>query len=64
MDEIIKISKKHSRRDIDWKNIKITFVISKRNRCNSLNPNGRLNREERKNRLIELSANILRTSPL
>ncbi len=62
MDKIVAIPRKHPRNTIDWKNIKISFILTKKNHTNPLNPNGKLNQEERNNRIIELSAQILRSS--
>ena len=55
---MIAIPKKHARNNIDWKNIKVTFVLADRNNLNPLNPNGKLSDDERKRQVIDLAAKV------
>ncbi len=43
---------------INWKEIKVVFVPATKTTSNPLNPNSKLNAEDRKKRLLELSARI------
>ena len=43
---------------INWNEIKVVFVPAVRTKSNPMNPNSKLNVEDRKKRLLELSARI------
>lgn len=43
---------------VKWKQIKVVFVPAIRTKTNSMNINSKLNAEDRKKRLLELSARI------
>ncbi len=43
---------------VDWKKIKIVFIPAVKTKSNPMNLNSKLNEEDRKKRLLELSARI------
>ena len=43
---------------INWKEIKVVLVPAVKTKSNPMNPNSKLNVEDRKKRLLELSARI------
>jgi len=43
---------------VNWKQIKVVFVPAEKTKVNPMNPNSKLHVEDRKKRLLELSARI------
>ncbi|MCA9409157.1 MAG: hypothetical protein KC733_10740 [Candidatus Omnitrophica bacterium] len=54
------MGKKRTKRNaIDWDNIKVTFVRADKNNLNPHNPNSKLTPEQRRKKMVAISAQIL-----
>lgn len=49
---------KQRKGNVNWKQIKVVFVPAMKTKSNPLNPNSKLHVDDRKKRLLELSARI------